>query len=147
MITAWSHLPNAKHIDRILSHFKSHTADWDAARDENMDESRSAAWRVAKHVVEGVNIDAIWWAAHSALYDVTIRLGRAMTLTENWNPVWYHARHAAWCTILALIAWDESAEYLNLSSKQVRIMALLGDNKAILLLPAVLVFEKSKELV
>ena len=143
--SVWSHLPNATHIDRILSHFESHTVNWDAVMDVNI--SRSAAWRVAKHVIEDMNIVASWWAADSAVYDVTIRLGRAMTLTENWNPIWYNARHAASCAILALIAWDESAEYLTISSKQVRIMALLGDNKAILLLPAVMVFEKSKELV
>jgi hypothetical protein len=43
--------------------------------------------------------------------------------------------------------WDESADYLKLSVDQVTMLAALGGHKAMLLLPAVLVFEKSKELV
>jgi hypothetical protein len=43
--------------------------------------------------------------------------------------------------------WDESADYLKLSVDQVTMFAALGDHKAILMLPAVMVFKKSKELV
>jgi hypothetical protein len=59
----------------------------------------------------------------------------------------YEATDEAACdAVAALIAWDESSDYLNMTSDQVQVMLLLGDHKAVLMLPAVLAFEKSKEL-
>ena len=56
MTTAWAHLPNAAHIDRVLASLaatpKAWTAAWDAARD--------AAW------------DAAWGAAGNAAWDAAL---------------------------------------------------------------------------
>jgi hypothetical protein len=47
--------------------------------------------------------------------------------------------------ILALIAWPESAEYLDLPVEQVRVLVALGDHKAALMLPAVIVVANKRK--
>ena len=42
----------------------------------------------------------------------------------------------------ALIAWDDCAYLLNTDPEKVRVLALLGQPAAVLLLPAVTVFQK-----
>jgi hypothetical protein len=129
MTTAWSHLPNAAHIDRIIADLKvninnwnwAYSAAWDAARSAAWDRARAAAWA------------ASWDDARSA----------------SWAAARFAARDADWgaarTTIVALIVWPESAEYLDLSVESVRVLALLGDQRAVLMLPAVIAFERSKE--
>jgi hypothetical protein len=94
MSNAWDHLPNAKHIDRIIQSLKDNPRAWDAAGD--------AAWAAA------------WDAARAA--------------------------------VMALIAWDNCAYLLDTDPDKVRVLALLGQPAAILLLPAVIVFNQVKEM-
>jgi hypothetical protein len=47
--------------------------------------------------------------------------------------------------ILALTAWDDSCNYLTMPSEQVHMLAILGDPKAFLMLPAVWVFEQPRK--
>ena len=46
-MTAWTHLPNAAHIDRMLAHTKQHPARWDAAWGAARGAARDAAWDAA----------------------------------------------------------------------------------------------------
>ena len=96
MTTAWSHLPNVHHIDRILADVRANPGNW------------------------------AYSAVSSAARDA--------------------ARSAARSAILALIAWPESADYLNLSEDSVRVLAALGDHKAVLILPAAIAFDQQKEI-
>lgn len=127
--TAWSHLPNAAYIDRILADVKANPAHWNATLTVN---------QYLKSIHN-------WSATENAAMDAIKIQARYQT--------WIAARDAAASgfatlfTIFALIAWDDAGDYLNLSVDQVKKWALLGDHKAALMLPAVLAFEKSKGVV
>jgi hypothetical protein len=121
----WSHLPNAAHIDRVIESLKSHSDNeaWDAARFAAWDAARLAAW------------DAAWDAARLAAYDAA--------RFAAYDAAWDAARGA----ILALVAYDDAAKYLNMTVDQLKMWAILSeDPAAILLLPAVIAFEQISEL-
>ena len=117
-MNAWSHLPNAAHIDRVLESVKSHPESWGLPRTW----AWSAAW------------DAAWDAARGAAWDA---------LEAAWEAAWSAARDA----ILALVAYDDAAKYLDMPVDQLKIWAILSeDPAAVLLLPAVIAYEKIDEL-
>ena len=142
MTTAWSHLPNAAHIDRILADVRANPGNWayfaawgeawlvvwHAAWDRAaaLDAARDRAWVAARDAV----YSAAWPAALDAVYSAANLVAGATTESA----------------ILALIAWDETSDYLDLPVEQVRVLAALGDQRAILMLPAVIAFERSKEI-
>ncbi len=98
-MSEWSHLPNAKHVDRVLESFKSHPEKWEAA----------------------------WDAAYDAAYDAA----------------WGAAYDAAYYAAVALIAWDHSEKYLDMTPDELRIWGRLSDDPAcILLLPMIIVLQK-----
>ena len=106
-MNAWSRLPNACHIDRVLESVKSHTEIWDAIWDEARLSSRYAALGAARYAA--------------------------------WN--------AAWGAITALIAYDDASKYLDMPSDHLRVWAILSEDPAsVLLLPAVVAFERINEL-
>jgi hypothetical protein len=98
-MSKWSHLPNAKYIDRIIAHVKANPKAWDAA------------W------------DAAFAGARGA------------------------ARVAARGAISALVAWDRAGDLMDLPAEQVNILALLGDQTALLMYPAIRAIETTQELV
>ena len=139
----WSHLPNAAHIDRILASVKEHPEVWDAAwdaaryaaRNAIMDAARDAARYAARNAIMDAARDATRVAARDAIIDAA------------GNSAWYAARHAARYAIMALIAWDDCAHYLDLSSAKLEIWAKLSEKpECLLLLPAVKAFEKIDEM-
>jgi hypothetical protein len=122
-MNAWSHLPNAYHIDLVLESVKSHPEIWDAARGAAWD----AAWDAARYAALGAALGAARYAA--------------------WNAAWNAARGAAWNAVAALIAYDDASKYLEMTSDQLRVWAILSeDPAAVLLLPAVIAFERISEL-
>jgi hypothetical protein len=125
--TAWSHLPNAVHIDRVLASVKAHPDVWGAARNA----ARFAAWADAR--------DAAWYAARYAARSAALNAARYAALNA--------ARYAAWLAIAALIAWDDSAQYLSMTSDQLKMWYHLTERPAcLLLLPAVRAFEQINEM-
>ena len=56
--TAWAHLPNAKHIDRILADLKKNPKKWDAENNAVWTAARDAAWDAANNVSTK---DAVWY--------------------------------------------------------------------------------------
>jgi len=116
--TAWAHLPNATHIDRVLAHIKQHPDRWVAARVASWDAARGAALGAALDAARGAARDAAWGAAR--------------------DSTWVAARGAAWGAIAALIAWDDCAPLLDMPADAVRLLAAVGHHPAVLLLPAVL---------
>ena len=67
MTTAWTHLPNAAHIDRVLAHLKQHPDRWDAA----WDAARDAAWDAAWDAARGAIAALVAWDDCAYLLDQT----------------------------------------------------------------------------
>jgi len=88
---AWSHLPNATHIDAVVA----------AAGDVALDAARGAAWDAAQ--------DAAWVAALDA--------ARGAAREAAWDAAWGAVREAAWGAardaVSALVAWDECGVYMS----------------------------------
>jgi hypothetical protein len=130
-MNAWSHLPNAHHIDRVIKSVKSHPEIWDAA------------WLVARNTAPSAAWDAIWLAARNAAWSVARDSARLAT----WDASLGAARGAAWGPIAALIAYDDASKYLDMPVEQLLVWAILSeDPAAVLLLPAVVAFERINEL-
>jgi hypothetical protein len=126
-MSEWSDLPNAVHIDRVLASLKKHPEIWGAARDAAWD----AAYGAARDAVRG----AAWNAARNAAWNAARNAGRSVP--------WHSARGA----ILALIAYDDCDQYLNMTSEELKVWAILSEHPAaVLLLSAVVAFERIREL-
>jgi hypothetical protein len=126
--TAWADLPNAKYIDLVMDSLKKNpaalAAAWDAARGAARGAARAAAWDAAgaRAAARDAAWDAEWDAARTAAWD------------------------AAWNAILALIAWDDYGYLLEENPEDVKILALLGHQAAVLLYPACVALNTTKEL-
>jgi hypothetical protein len=119
-MNAWSRLPNAAHIDRVIASVESHPEVWGAI----WHEARYGAWLAARSAIR-----------HEARYE-----GAWLAARLAW-PV------AATGPILALIAYDDAAKYLDMSSDKLKIYAILSEEPAaVLMLSAVIAFEKINEL-
>ena len=130
-MNAWSHLPNAAHIDRVVKSVKSHPEVWSATWDAIpiVDAARGAAGDATRNSARGAARGAAWDAAWSR---------------RAWGAAW---AWAAGDTILALVAYDDAAKYLDMPSDQLRVWAILSEEPAaVLLLPAVIAYEKIDEL-
>ena len=120
-MSKWSHLANTKHIDRIIAQVKANPKTWNAVM----------GWRGAAYVAA---YDAAWNAVSDGA----------------WNAAWYAvpavACGAAWDAILALVVWDYSGGLMDLPAEQVKVLAILGDQAAILMYPAIVAMETTQEL-
>ena len=122
-MSAWDHLPNAAHIDRVLASFKAHPILWDQAWDQIWVQAWGQAWGQARDQTREQARDQLWYQAFDQSFD--------------------RARSA----LLALIAYDDCAKYLNLPIDQLQMLYHLTDHPACLLLqPAVVAFAMEKEL-
>lgn len=136
--SAWSHLPNAALINRIISSLAQNPQDWTKAWDEVRKLSRL---KMRDSTRETARVAAS-------------NLGRASTWIGTWQVVWNtHGNMAvawtsgsagAWDACAALIAWDRASSYMSLTSSEVKTLACLGDVIAILILPAVFALEIEK---
>ena len=123
MTTAWNHLTNAEHIDRIIASAKAHPEVWAAWWAEGDGARTAAAWAAA------------WAAAEYAARD------------QVWDRARDQARFAAGYAVIALIAWDHSAKFLDMTADELKVWWVLSEDPAcILLLPAVKAFEKIEQL-
>ena len=128
-MTAWAHLPNARHIDAVLAHAKAHPERWTAS-DAARDAARDAAWVAARA--------ATWVAARDSAWDAA--LGAAWDAAR--DAAWVAARGAARDACLALIAWDDAGQLMDMPVDAVRTLAAAGHHPAVLLLPARLAMEE-----
>ena len=132
--TAWAHLPNAKHIDWVLASLKAHPEKWEAAR----------------YVARNAAGDASWYAAWTAARNAARYVARTAALDASWtaarDAAWDAANNAAKCALLALVAYDDCAYMVESDIDEIKILAKLGDQRALLLLPACIVFNETKEL-
>lgn len=142
--TAWAHLPNAAHIDCLLSHFGKNQKKWHAAADASYN-----AWKEVQTRTQYINYlnkillmlykeddprNSAWNAALGVVRDVAH--GDAVPRAC--------AGHAAWDAITALIIWDDSAHFLEMTPVALRCWIMLsGDPAALFLLPAVMAMDES----
>jgi len=136
----WSHLPNAKHIDRILESLKTNPDKWASVWKHNvaMEAAMGAAWDATRAAA----YDAAW---RMAAWDAARDAAMDAAMDAAWNAARNAARGAAQDAIIALIAYDECAYMLDSDLGELRMLAKLGDLRAILLLSAREVFNMEKE--
>jgi len=128
--TAWDDLPNAKHIDRILADLKRNPYNWGAA----WTAARNAAWNAAMTAAR----NAAWSAERYAAWDAARTAAWSAARTAASDA----AFNTAWGAILALVAYDDCAYLLDEKPEHVQILALLGNEKALLLYQACLALQK-----
>jgi len=131
--TAWAHLPNANYIDTILHFLKENTV-WDAAT--------GAAWDAARYAAS----DIAYYAARDAIYDAADDAARDAAFNAAWEAADNAAKGAAYDAVRALIAWDDCGYLLDEKPEDVKKLALLGNQAAVLLYPACVALQKAKEL-
>ena len=138
-MSAWSHLPNAQHIDWVISSLRTHSREWGEGWNETWTASLIEDWEGA------------WDSAHKATWDA----GWSAARDAGWNAARDAARDAGWNaalnaivgTITALVAYDHAGKYFDMPSDQVRFWAVLSEEPAaILMLPAVIARERIAEM-
>ena len=133
-MNAWGHLPNACHIDRVLESAKSHLEIWGSARGAAQSAAHNEAWYAATDAAR----EEAWNAATDAAWDVARNADRGVATVA--------ARGAMFDAVKALIAYDDASKYLDMPSDKLRVWAILSeDPAAVLLLPAVIAFERINE--
>ena len=138
-MNAWSHLPNAHHIDWVLASLKENPELWDAARDA----AWSAAWSAARAAARAAAWDAAWVAVKDAARAAAWDAARNAVWDAAWSAAWVAARDVTRTSIAALIAWDDCDQFLNMPYEKLQVWAVLSeDPRAILLLPMVRVKER-----
>ena len=138
-MNAWSHLPNAHHIDRVLESVKSHPEIWATAWDTIKDMVLDVAWNSVGNSARSAARSAALSVALSAALDAALDA----TLDATTDSAWSATRFAT----VALIAYDDASKYLEMPSDKLRVWALLSeDPAAVLLLPAVIALERINEL-
>ena len=126
----WSNLPNAPHIDWVLSSLKDNPDLW------------ASAWDAGEEVRLHAAFEAAWAAERTAAGDAT----GDSTGDAAWVATRDAAWDAAWVAILALIAYDDCDQYLTMSYEELRIWAALSEHPAaVLLTPTVRIKEKLNE--
>ena len=121
-MTAWAHLPNARHIDAVLAHAEAHPERWETAW--------VAAW------------DAAWGTARDAAWAASRDAARAAARAACAAHVARHSALGAYGACAALIAWDDAGLLMDMPVDAVRTLAAAGHHPAILLMPARLAMEE-----
>ena len=133
-MSEWSHLPNAVHIDRVLASVKANPKIW------------SDAWHAPRAAIDGGRL-AAHDAASDAASDAAYFAARLAAKDAAWVADQVAAYYAARDAILALVAYDDTAKYLDLPLDQLKMLYVLSEDPAALLLqPAVLAFAMEKAL-
>ena len=129
-MTAWKDLPNAKHIDQVLGDAKAHPDEFVVAWDAAMSGARLAARGAARL--------AAWDTAGDG------DAARDAARFAAWRAARVSARFAARDAITALVAWDHSSKYLDMTYDELGMWYQLNEDPAALLL---LPYLKTRELI
>jgi hypothetical protein len=132
-MNAWDSFPNAKHIDRVVTSVKENPKLWEYA------------WLAIGYQVPATSRDGA--------FDAISRTAITLSATPHAaDAVWdivasLPGVFAAHDAILALIAYDDSAKYLDMPPDQLKMLYALTEHPAALLLqPAVLAFSMERAL-
>jgi len=139
-MTHWDHLPNAKHIDWVLASLKANPKKWaaayNAANNAAYNTASDTAYYLVKDAARTVAYDAAFDAAFDAAYDAARNAARSAARGA--------VLEAAWDAILALFAYDDCAYMIESEVGELKIIAAFGNQRAILLLPACIVYNEIK---
>ena len=148
--TAWAHLPNAAHIDRVLEAAKANHYLWDIVMTTDRhcarDTTRDFVYKQGRVWLCEAVWDTMWDINREAHNATCIDLSSAVWLARQQGSsaaAWEVARD----TILALVAYDDCAYMLDSDPGELAILAKFGDPRALLLLPACEDFHALKETV
>ena len=141
-MNAWSHLPNAAHIDDILADVKVRPGVWADARREDRESARAEAWTASRRGDVGTaeaEVLSVAWGAKWVTW---------------WGKEWEAVQGAAWAAaqgaagnsardaLRALVFWPESASLLDRKPDELRTIIDVSEgdvrHQAVLLLPAVI---------
>lgn len=147
-MTKWSHLPNAVHIDRVLASVKAKPGAWTKAYNATRVTARDGAVsRAASIAARNIAWNAARGDAWNAAYDAATDAARwSRPEAAQHVAVGEAARDAAWYAIAALVAYDDSAKYLDMPLDQLKMLYVLTEHPACSLLqPAVQAFSMERE--
>jgi hypothetical protein len=133
--TPWADFPNAKHINWVLASLKACPEKWDMAYDKTIpvnSRRRVNGRNLARQIVHNSSRFTEVECASKAIMNISDAYPKGMA----WN--------AAWEPILALTAYDDCAYMIESAVGELRLIAAFGDTKAMLLLPACIVFNETK---
>ena len=133
MTTAWSHLPNAIHIDRVLASVRADPMAWSMVRKLDFNKVDSYCYTA----VERFNLHVEW----RTVWDTNSNYLSSLGL--DWNDM-TNARWSSWMALAVLIKGDDCVYMLESEPGELAILAAFGDPRAILLLPACIVFHSIK---
>lgn len=124
----WENLPNAHHIDRVMSDLLVNTDNWSLAYDRTYSMSLDA---------NAFNWNSMWILARESLtdrnlYDLWMDISKKINASGNSGAI-SGAIIAAESTILGLISSYDAGDLLNVHPDQVKIMLLLGGSQSSLL--------------
>jgi len=131
-MNSWKDLRNAPNINRVLVSLKNNPGRWSSAQ---YDAGKFASFKAQQDAA---------LAARTVCHDrhLTSELEEALNTAWNSSAMQPNAYLAASSAIVALIAYDEADEVMDVDEPiLVRKHASESNDKAMLLLPAVLVFE------
>jgi len=132
-MSAWDHLPNAKLIDQVLADFKAHIDVFDRAWDASS-RSTVVADDTAWHRIRDVGIREAWLDIAREFDDIK-HAGRSSGGGTAFRVAMY--------IVTALIAYDDSHKYLNMTYNELKVWGELSENSAaILLLPYIWIREE-----
>jgi len=154
--TKWSHLPNAKHIDWVIASLEEHILEWVAAKNTIQPAKRTQANNDVFIASFNMGRDSVSDAAESKIYrtagknqvDASLNAARkAAGGVLAWNTVVNQTCRAAVAASFALSVYDECGYMIESEVGELKIIAAFGDPRAILLLPACIVYNETKVLV
>ena len=138
MTSAWAHLPNAVHIDRVLESARAHldhwTESWVMVHGFERGAVCTVEWSKAWSTVQDAGRSAEWWEVRAEVWAVR---------TE-WATAWREAYETLQDALLALIAFDDCGYMLDSDPGELAIIAKFGNTKAVLLLSACKAFHSLK---
>lgn len=120
-MNSWDHLPNARHIDKVLSSMVPGASRWRAAWTEVRTTSHYS-FPVARKIVHELSRDRI--------FDDILTQVRWLSPKSTDGA----SRMAAKNALLALVAYDDCNHLISSPVDEVKLLANLGDARACLLL-------------
>jgi len=135
-MTSWAHLPNAKHINWVLASVKANPEKWGAV-------ARRVPWTAVVRVAARYNA---WYVVYHAACNAARGKAWEAARIAAFDAAWDAAYEAAADAIIALIAYDDCAYMIESEIGELKIIAAFGDQRALLLLPACIVFNETKVL-
>jgi len=160
-MSAWDHLPNAVHIDRVLASLRANPEIWYVAYEQSakINDKIHNRYLTTQNLVITL-ADSLHHKLWSIIRDQTIQApvldDPALRQIRRGVPFQYEVqilRHESWHaymvlgTMASLVAYDDCSKYLDLPLDQLKMLYILNEHPACLLLQiAVQAFEMESEL-